>query len=223
MEMISSLECIGLDESRLVKLFATDFLADSDAAAALNLLVNKALNDGFSFDIASAYRSFSRQCAIFDAKWNGLRPVLDEREQPIDISNLSAAEKVAVICCFSAIPGFSRHHFGTDFDIYSKSLLPVGEKLKLTAYEYEKDSYFYPLGLWLTENLNSFGFIRPYSGKNMGYEPWHISYEEKAQKYLNAFSFDAAVAVLLKTSYPWAKPCVDFAKNNYKKMLGIIC
>ena len=53
--MISSLECIGLDESRLVKLFATDFLADSDAAAALNLLVNKALNDGFSFDIASAY------------------------------------------------------------------------------------------------------------------------------------------------------------------------
>ena len=57
----------------------------------------------------------------------------------------------------------------------------------------------------------------------MGYEPWHISYEKKAQQYLNAFSFDMAVDVLLKTSFPWAKPCVDFAKDNYKALLGIAC
>lgn len=220
--MINPLDCLGLDESRLVKLCDTDLLADSDAAAALSELIKKALSDGFSLDVASAYRSFSRQCAIFDAKWKGLRPVLDQNEHPIDISSLSHAEKVAAICRFSAIPGFSRHHFGTDFDIYSKSLLPAGENLKLTAYEYEKGSYFYSLGLWLFENLNSFGFVRPYSGQNMGYEPWHISYEKKAQQYLNAFSFDAAVDVLLKTSFPWAKPCVDFAKDNYKALLGIV-
>ena len=220
--MISTLECLGLDESRLVKLFDTELLADRDAAAALGLLVNKALSDGFSLDVASAYRSFSRQCAIFDAKWNGLRSVLDQNEHPIDISTLPPTEKVAAICRFSAIPGFSRHHFGTDFDIYSKSMLPDGENLQLTAYEYEKGSYFYFLGLWLEENLYSFGFIRPYSGKNMGYEPWHISYKEKAEKYLNAFSFDAAVEVLLKSLYPWAKPCVEFAKNNYRQLLGIV-
>ena len=78
--MINPLDCLGLDESRLVKLCDTDLLADSDAAAALSELIKKALSDGFSLDVASAYRSFSRQCAIFDAKWNGLRPVLDERE-----------------------------------------------------------------------------------------------------------------------------------------------
>ena len=219
--MISPFDCLGLDESRLVKLFDSALLADSDAAAALSELTKKALNDGFSLDVASAYRSFSRQCAIFDAKWNGLRPVLDQNEHPIDISNLTPLEKVAAICRFSAIPGFSRHHFGTDFDVYSKSLLPEGINLQLTAYEYEKGSYFYSLGLWLTENLNAFGFVRPYSGQNMGYEPWHISYEKKAQQYLNAFSFDTAVDVLLKTSFPWAEPCVDFAKDNYKAMLGI--
>ena len=219
--MISSFECIGLDESRLVKLFATDFLADSDAAAALNLLVNKALNDGFSLDIASAYRSFSRQCAIFDAKWNGLRPVLDEREQPIDISNLSAAEKVAVICRFSAIPGFSRHHFGTDFDIYSKKLLPLGQNLKLEISEYQKGGYFAPLSSFLEENLESCGFYLPYRGQGkIAFEPWHISYKSKAQALLASFSLESLQEELSKLEFNFASYAQDYAKKHYKEVLA---
>lgn len=219
--MINALTCIGCAENHLVKIPQSDLCADGEAAAALSLLAQAAKAAGFSLDVASAYRSFSRQCAIFDAKWHGTKPVLDAAEKPMNISGLSAAEKVAAICRFSAIPGFSRHHFGTDFDIYSKSLLPPGEKLRLTAYEYAEGAYFYPLGKWLSQNLGRFGFVRPYSGKNMGYEPWHISYASRAALFLNAFSFDAAAEALHHTDYPWADPCIAYAKKHYRTLLGM--
>ena len=220
MEKLNPAMCIGLNASHLCKVGTSEFLAEKEAGEAFLNLQAGAKSGGLDIEIVSAFRSFDRQCAIFDAKWQGKRPVLDAKEHPIDISSFNPQEKVAAICHFSAIPGFSRHHFGTDFDIYSPTLLPSGEKLKLTAYEYALGSYFYPLELWLKDNLEHFGFTRPYSGKEaMGYEPWHISYKKSADKFLREFSLDFVIDYLLKTDFAWAHECVRYAKNNYKTML----
>ena len=224
--MIKKEQFLGLDDSKLTN-FKDDpsrmmvLMADKDAIRALSELFADAYENGIELRIASAYRSFYKQYKIFDEKFKGKRPVLDEHEEPIDITTLTDEEKFLNIVRFSAIPGFSRHHFGTDFDIYAINLLPEGKSLELTAREYAKGNYFYPLGQYLAGNLNKFGFIRPFSGKGkIGYEPWHISYEKRANEFIKAFNIDDAVEYLSSFHDPWIPYAVSYVKENYKKLIG---
>ena len=162
--MITKEQFLGLDDSKLVN-FKDDpkrmlvLLGDRDAVKALGPLFADAYDNGFEIKIASAYRSFYKQFKIFDDKFNGKRPVLDANEEPMDISSLSDEQKVLEIVRFSAIPGFSRHNFGTDFDIYASNLLPEGKQLELTAREYQKGSYFYKNEWERIDNIFSFGEV----------------------------------------------------------------
>ena len=218
-------QILGIDDSKLVN-FKDDprrmsvLMADRDAAKALGPLFMDAYEKGFELRIASAYRSFYKQFKIFDYKFKGKRAVLDKDENPIDISTLSDEQKVLEIVRFSAIPGFSRHHFGTDFDVYAINLLPEGKDLELTAREYAKGNYFYSLGQYLGQNLPKFGFIRPYNGKGtIAYEPWHISYAKKADEFLKAFDLDYALQYLTSFNEPWVKFAAEYAKEHYKDLL----
>lgn len=224
--MISTEQFLGLDDSKLVN-FKDDpsrlivLMADRDAAKALGALFSDAYDKGFELRIASAYRSFYKQFKIFDDKFNGKRPVLDANEEVMDISKLSDDLKVMEIIRFSAIPGFSRHHFGTDFDVYAKNLLPQGKELELTAREYKKGNYFYSLGQYLGNNLQKFGFSRPYNGKGtIAFEPWHISFTKKAEEFKQAFKVDDAVEYLSEYKEPWVKFAVEYAKEHYKELLA---
>ncbi|MGN0901914.1 MAG: M15 family metallopeptidase, partial [Succinivibrio sp.] len=195
-------------------------LADRDAVKALGALFEDAYKNHFELRIASAWRSFYRQFKIFDDKFKGKRAVLDENENVIDISSLSDREKVLAIVRFSAVPGFSRHHFGTDFDIYAVNLLPEGKELELTAREYEKGNYFYPLGSYLKGNLAKFGFIRPYTGNgSVGFEPWHISYKKKADEFIKAFDVNKALDYLSEFKEDWVPYALEYAKEHYRDLV----
>ncbi len=221
--MISSKNYLGLDESHLVLFPNRDFFKGLPSAVeAFERLRKKALDDGISLDLVSAYRSFERQLKIFDDKFNLRRPVLGENETPLDLSKASDKQKVDAILRYSAIPGLSRHHFGTDFDIYSKSLLPSGQKLQLTAYEYDKDQYFYPLELWLSKNLSDFGFIRPFTGySHIAYEPWHISYIKESSEIIKNFDIGKLKAYLKNLDYPWIEYVIDIINKKGKSLLGV--
>ncbi|SPY94009.1 D-alanyl-D-alanine carboxypeptidase [Proteus mirabilis] len=65
---------------------------------------------------ASFIRSFERQLAIWNGKFEGTRPVLDAESQPIDIQTLSEGQRCEAILKWSALPGASRHHWGTEID-----------------------------------------------------------------------------------------------------------
>jgi len=147
-------------------------------------LQNAAKNAGFNLQIASGFRSFKRQQMIWNNKYSGKSVVLDKNEKPININKLSELDKLLAILHWSALPGASRHHWGTDFDIYSPDLLPENQTLQLTASEYNLDGYFYELNCWLSANMRQFGFYRPYQNFQGGVaiEPWHISYFPVAQK-----------------------------------------
>ncbi|WP_338642935.1 M15 family metallopeptidase [Yersinia bercovieri] len=137
---------------------------------------------GFDLQPASTFRDFDRQLAIWNGKFRGERPVLDKESQPIDISQLDDAARCEAILRWSALPGASRHHWGSDLDIYDPSLLPAEAKLQLEPWEYQTGGYFYPLTQWLSAHMAEFGFYRPFSEESGGVavEPWHLSYRPLA-------------------------------------------
>lgn len=142
---------------------------------------------GFSLAVASSYRSFDRQLSIWNNKARGLRPVLDSDGQALDITHLSDREKIFAILRWSALPGASRHHWGTDLDIYDRSGITVDYSLQLTVEETQGAGPFAEFHQWLSAELacNSRGFIRPYRAGvgSIAPEPWHLSYAPVANLY----------------------------------------
>jgi len=174
------LQALGLSDSHL-----TDYQGSQIHAGILEDLKGldaSAKAAGFDFTIASAYLDFHRQKAIWNAKYSGKRPILDSQNQVIDIAGLTSEAIIEAILLFSAMPGTSRHHFGTDIDVYAKNCLSDGASLQLEPWEYEVDGPFYAFSCWLEENLHRFGFYKPYDKFRGGVaaEPWHISHFELA-------------------------------------------
>lgn len=156
---------------------------------------------GLSIQIASGYRSFQQQLTIWNEKAQGLRPVLNAEGEPIAIAALTDEAAVFAILKWSALPGASRHHFGTDIDIYAPQLLPQGYRLQLT--QHEAQSLQKPLHDWLDAYLIQAqpGFFRPYAQQSQGVasEPWHLSYGPVAQIYQQVLT-EAALAQLINAT-----------------------
>ncbi len=217
MQNEDALRAVGMgDTSYLVKLSSgSSKLADPDAAKALEALRIQAHKKGFELSVCSAYRSFYDQFCIVSGKLDGSRAVLDADEKPVDISKLPLSEKLAAVLRFSALPGCSRHHFGTDFDVYAADRLPCGQKLQLTCREYANGSYFFEFGEFLKENLEAFGFIRPFSGRGfVAAEPWHISYFPKAERMVAVFDYKLAQLKLKQTDAYWADVACEFVERH---------
>lgn len=133
---------------------------------------------GIQLRLVSGWRSFQRQAAIWQRKCIGQRPVYDLAQQPVAINQLHGRAKLEAIMLYSALPGASRHHWGTDFDVYDAAAVSADYQVQLTAAEYGPDGPFYKLHCWLGENLVKFDFFRPYQRYQGGIaaEPWHLSY-----------------------------------------------
>ncbi|WP_344956456.1 M15 family metallopeptidase [Zobellella aerophila] len=173
---------LGLSEDHLVSL-ADGHRLRPGAAAAFVKLQAAAAAAGFNLVPASSFRSFERQMAIWNGKFDGSRPLLDADSRPLDALSLDEPRRIAAILHWSALPGTSRHHWGTDLDVYDPALLPTGALLRLEPWEYGPDGYFYPLTKWLDANLTRFGFFRPYRLPlgGVAVEPWHLSYRPLAR------------------------------------------
>ena len=154
------------------------------------LMQTAAQQDGIDINIASGFRSFERQLAIWNRKVSGELPVKDLNNQPVDLTTLTPQELLKAILLYSALPGTSRHHWGTDIDVYSANVLSKTQQLKLELWEYEQAGPFYPLSCWLDTNASRFGFYRPYQSFQGGVapEPWHLSYAPLAKLFQQAFN-----------------------------------
>lgn len=141
--------------------------------------------DGIDLVVASGWRSFSRQLAIWNAKALGLRPCFNDAGMPVDFSCLMPIEKIKAILRYSALPGASRHHWGTDMDLYDRAAVPESYRLALTADEYGSGGPFQNLHCWLQEHAAEWGFGFPYALDRGGIapEPWHLSHLPVARGY----------------------------------------
>lgn len=144
-----------------------------------------ALDDDIDIRIASAFRDFDRQLHIWNAKARGDRPIQNERGDILDIASLPKTEIMHAILRWSALPGASRHHWGTDMDVYDAAAIDEAAGPKLLVSEYESGGPFVALNDWMQLNLAKFGFFRPYHKDTGGIapEPWHISYQPLAHEF----------------------------------------
>jgi len=148
-------------------------------------LCTAAKSEGFDLTIASGFRSFDRQLSIWNRKFCGKLSVKDKSNEVVNIFELNDNQRIKAILTYSALPGASRHHWGTDIDIYAPSLLADGKKLQLEPWEYQKNGPFAQLSRWLTTNAEHYGFYLPYDKFRGGIaaEPWHLSYFPIANDY----------------------------------------
>lgn len=116
-------------------------------------------------------------------------PILGRDGRPLDPATLDDAAKVDAILCWSAVPGGSRHHWGTDIDVIDATALPADGRVELVPAEYAPDGPFARLTGWLDRNMARYGFYRPYAtpGNGAGVEPWHLSYWPVAAQALEDF------------------------------------
>ncbi len=144
------------------------FLAMRDAAA----------RSGIDLAASSSFRDFDQQVAIWNGKWRGEKPLFDRHGLPLESGSLTEGERVNAILVWSAIPGGSRHHWGSDLDVFDLAAIPPDYKLQLLPQEYGKQGIFARLTDWLDENMHRFGFFRPFREDRGGVspEPWHLSY-----------------------------------------------
>jgi LAS superfamily LD-carboxypeptidase LdcB len=182
---------MGADCSHLVSLQQDNysFQLHPQAVPAWQSFVAQANNAGFEPKIASAHRSFERQLVIWNEKATGKRPVLDDDENPIDINRLTEKQLGLAILRWSALPGLSRHHWGSEIDIYDASTMAPDHKLQLTVDETINSGVFANFYSWLDSqfeiNQNYCGFSRPYMAAKNGVasEPWHLSLLNVATQY----------------------------------------
>lgn len=177
--MIDDLKLFGLDDSDIDFNNCERPIHNKLLPALLELKYAAKLN-GFNLQVVSGYRSFDRQLDIWNEKAKGMRPVLDANEYPLIVNRLSKRDLVLAILRWSALPGTSRHHWGTEIDVIDAAVLDKGQSFELTMQETQEGGIFAEFHLWLNECLNreTFGFFRPYSADCGGVspEPWHLSY-----------------------------------------------
>jgi len=172
----------GLDERCIVSYQA--LLMHSEVVSQWQALVESAAKAGFDLQAASAYRSYASQLAIWNQKASGERPLLDANGNQLDVAELSPIECLWAIMKWSALPGASRHHWGSEFDVYDAASLPDGYRLKLTVEETESGGVLADFYQWLDKALPVTGFHRPFYGQNsVAREPWHISCTAVSQPF----------------------------------------
>lgn len=179
LEMVS-----GKTEEHLSELNG-DCLLHQAVVAPFQSLQAAAAEKGIDLEVASGFRSFERQLAIWNAKASGQRLVLDDQSQPFNLVNMSERERVFAMLRWSALPGCSRHHWGTDMDVWDAAAVSPDYVLQLTPDEYQQNGPFHKLSCWLGEHAGEYGFVWPYEHDNGGVapEPWHLSYSPVAQQF----------------------------------------
>lgn len=148
-------------------------------------LQNQCLDHQIELRVASGFRSYERQVLIWEEKVHGIRPLYNKDEVPIDVKSASEQEILESLLAWSAIPGCSRHHWGTDFDLYDFSSFKNGGRLKLISSEYtdERGPCFH-MNEYLSQ-CHDLKFKKPYvdSGTGIQAEPWHFSHLEISSQF----------------------------------------
>jgi LAS superfamily LD-carboxypeptidase LdcB len=176
--MLNELELTGRERSHVIQRDDLRAALHRDALDAYLAMKSAASRVGFDLEIASSFRDFGAQQRIWDAKYRGERPLYDAEGNVRDHGALSPAERVDAIVCWSAVPGGSRHHWGSEIDVIDRAAVPPGYRVRLLPDEAQAGGVFHPLHQWLDDNMALYGFFRPYRIYRGGVypEPWHLSY-----------------------------------------------
>lgn len=176
-----------------------------DAVDAFVRMAEAAAQNGYQLKVVSAFRSFADQKRIWEDKWTG-RTLVGGRKLPV--SHPDPKSRALKILEFSSMPGTSRHHWGTDFDINALDNKYFATRDGKRIYD------------WLVNNAHTYGFCQVYSpkgegGRATGYEEekWHWSYRPVAEWYLKQYPVDVGYERLTGFLGAEAAADIDVIKN----------
>lgn len=183
-------ELTGQIRTHIADVSEPDCALHAHVVAPFMNLRRAALVDGFDLVPQSSFRDFSRQLTIWNAKFCGEKPMADASGRPIDVSELAPLQRIEAILLWSALPGASRHHWGTDIDLIDRRATAPGYRVGLTPEEFAPGGPYAALAGWLEANAARFGFFRPFRGVLSGVqaEPWHFSFAPVAENARRALS-----------------------------------
>jgi hypothetical protein len=176
-----------------------------DAVAAFVRMAEAAAVNGYTLKVVSAFRSFDDHKQIWEDKWTG-KTLVGGKKLPQSTPDPKA--RALKILEFSSMPGTSRHHWGTDFDLNS-----------LNNSWFEKTTEGRRTYDWLTQHASEYGFCQVYSAKGAdrpaGYEEekWHWSYMPVASWYLQQYPVDVGYERLAGFEGAGAARDIDVIKH----------
>lgn len=189
---LNPLELTGRATTHVVALDDPRCTLHRDVVEPFARLRGAAAREGMDLLPVSSFRDFERQLAIWNAKCRGERDLFDRDGLLVDAATLSEDALVSVILIWSALPGSSRHHWGTEIDVIDAAALPPGGRARLVTQEYVPGGVFERLEAFLQHEAERYGFYRPYAVDRGGVqpEPWHLSHAATAAAALAAFTPD---------------------------------
>ena len=140
-----------------------DMYLRKETYEAYKKMADAAEKEGVKLTIISATRNFDYQKMIWETKFNALK----------DKTAWARAKKILQ---YSAMPGSSRHHWGTDIDL---------NNLENSHFEKGDGKKIYD---WLLKHAAEYGFCQPYTaGRPTGYkeEKWHWTYMPLSKDFTN--------------------------------------
>ena len=190
--MFSELEITGRTRSHVVQHDAPRFAAHPEVAAAFLRLRAAAALDGIELRPYSSFRGYAAQSRIWEMKFSGRAPLYDIDGRVRDRSGMGEDDVIRHILDWSALPGASRHQWGTEIDVVDGAVMPPGYKPRLLPEEVAAGGLFAPLHRWLDAHIHEHGFFRPYARYQGGMfpEPWHLSYAPVSLRAIDDLTLD---------------------------------
>ena len=179
----------GLGDAKYLVELSDNCLVAKTVLEPLRAMIASGETLGFKPRVVSAFRSFSAQSAIVETKWLGQRAIVDDNDGLVQRHD--DEQWLKALLRFSALPGASRHHWGTDVDIVDQRVIDQGHSLQLVPSEYATSGVMGEFAAWLRETAGSFGFSHPYATDTgwVSPEPWHISNIDEANQVFKQWSY----------------------------------
>lgn len=200
-------------------------LVHVDVLPSLQRLRARAKSAGFELAIASSFRDFDRQLLIWQEKIEGKRPVYDKAGALLEVGAMADDEILSAILRWSALPGVSRHHWGTDLDIFDASAIGADYRVQLVPEEYLVGGPFFEFSQWLNQQISDGdceGFYLPYQqdGAGVAPEPWHISCAPVAKQFEGLWSYGEFSRLLARGVWPLEAAIGRRADEIYQRFVA---
>ena len=187
-----------------IALYGKTYKLQKEAYLALKSMIKNAKLKGIKIHVVSAYRNFDHQNNIWKRKYDKFIS-----------QGFSSKKAVMKVKEYTAIPGTSRHHWGTDVDLSNGSYTLENKKSKS---QFEK---------WMDENAHKYGFYRVYTSNKLRsgykYESWHYTYRNLSKPMLAQYMQLDIQKILQKQSISGNKNFTKtfLAKYIQNNVLGI--
>jgi len=196
--LLSPFELTGRARSHVAQFEGPRFAVQPRVAEAFCDMRSAAAKAGLDLLPFSSFRDFGTQVRIWNSKFRGTRTLYDADGAPRSHGAMGKEQLLWAILEWSALPGASRHHWGTEIDVVDRAAMPAGYRVRLLPEEIAEDGVFHRLHQWLTEHMAGFGFHRPYDVERGGMhaEPWHLSFGELSRPALQALTPEVVLEAL---------------------------